>query len=585
MQRTGNAAMLMTPLRYFQVPIKEPQKGPKAREGGGELGSDESFRDTPDKWEDEEAEKGEKGSGGLNCRLFSKRAAGNFKVDEEDERDEVRSVEVRKYEIDRLFVVPKFFEGKLEKNFMVHSLDSGTLLMTEERRKALRDIYAKNLTLCSYKSIRTLIHSVSQLLASGSETAAMESIPLGHSISATNQSFLLGRQRNPENQFQSSSQRFHLHTPTRRFRIHSKLSGFQDSKGYARPSRLLPATEVKICTDNSVEKLFSSLRDDGSRSLYKVKLGTSNVYGSSLSDLNAGILLCVIDENGDSILQRIPSSIITNHATESEDGVLHFQRGSVDEFTFEGPKLGKVGAVWISLESGQWRLGSVSLTVICGKQSSLEEKDEEKLQYTGFSYNFAVENILLGEGSDSSMVQLRPCLVTELSGVDPVTIFTKGLPESTLPVSGISNEETMREYEDLKLSLLLYDAMLIFVGTSVASFSAGENISFAFLTGGMGGFFYLLLLQRSVDGLPAAELTSTNIGQTNQTFGGSKVPIFVFALAIGFTLLTVKYGSGDVPIVFTPKQLIAGMIGFLACKVSVVLAAVKPLPISLKINE
>ncbi|CAN6696760.1 unnamed protein product [Malus baccata var. baccata] len=551
MQRTGNAAMLMTPLRYFQVPIKEPQKGPKAREGGGELGSDESFRDTPDKWEDEEAEKGEKGSGGLNCRLFSKRAAGNFKVDEEDERDEVRSVEVRKYEIDRLFVVPKFFEGKLEKNFMVHSLDSGTLLMTEERRKALRDIYAKNLTLCSYKSIRTLIHSVSQLLASGSETAAMESIPLGHSISATNQSFLLGRQRNPENQFQSSSQRFHLHTPTRRFRIHSKLSGFQDSKGYARPSRLLPATEVKICTDNSVEKLFSSLRDDGSRSLYK----------------------------------RIPSSIITNHATESEDGVLHFQRGSVDEFTFEGPKLGKVGAVWISLESGQWRLGSVSLTVICGKQSSLEEKDEEKLQYTGFSYNFAVENILLGEGSDSSMVQLRPCLVTELSGVDPVTIFTKGLPESTLPVSGISNEETMREYEDLKLSLLLYDAMLIFVGTSVASFSAGENISFAFLTGGMGGFFYLLLLQRSVDGLPAAELTSTNIGQTNQTFGGSKVPIFVFALAIGFTLLTVKYGSGDVPIVFTPKQLIAGMIGFLACKVSVVLAAVKPLPISLKINE
>ncbi|KAM1114792.1 hypothetical protein PS1_005459 [Malus domestica] len=31
MQRTGNAAMLMTPLRNFQVPIKEPQKGPKAR--------------------------------------------------------------------------------------------------------------------------------------------------------------------------------------------------------------------------------------------------------------------------------------------------------------------------------------------------------------------------------------------------------------------------------------------------------------------------------------------------------------------------------------------------------------------------
>ncbi|KAB2607518.1 hypothetical protein D8674_007235 [Pyrus ussuriensis x Pyrus communis] len=315
---------------------------------------------------------------------------------------------------------------------------------------------------------------------------SMESIPLRHAVSATNQSFLLRRQSNPENQFQT-----------------------KDSKGYAKPSRVLTSTEVKICTDNSVEK-------------YR----TSNVYGSSLSDLNAGILLCVIDEN---VL-----SVVTDHATDSKDGVLHFQRRSVDPFTFEGTKLGKIEA----------------------------------------DYNFEAEDTLLGEGSDSSMVQLRPC--HQAIRVDPVTIFTKSLPESTLPVSGISNGETMREYEDLKLSLLLYDAMLIFVGTSVASFSAAENISFAFLTGGMGGFFYLLLLQRSVDGLPAAELTSTNTGQTNQTFGGSKVPIFVLALAIGFTLLTVKYGSGDVPIVFTPKELIAGMIGFLACKVSVVLAAVKP---------
>lgn len=32
--------------------------------------------------------------------------------------------------------------------------------------------------------------------------------------------------------------------------------------------------------------------------------------------------------------------------------VLHFQRGSVDEFTFEGPDLGKIVAVWIGVESG-----------------------------------------------------------------------------------------------------------------------------------------------------------------------------------------------------------------------------------------
>ncbi|KAM1756224.1 hypothetical protein ACFX11_005617 [Malus domestica] len=199
----------------------------------------------------------------------------------------------------------------------------------------------------------------------------MESIPLRHAISATNQSFLVRRQSNPENQFQSSSQMFHLHTPTRRFRIHSKLSGFQDSKDYVKPSRLLPATEVKICTDNSVEKLFSAI--------------TISAF-----------------------IQRIPSRV------ECRNRPCYRFKGSISELNC--PK------------SGQWRSGSVSLTVICGLQSSLEEKDGNKLQYTGFSYNFEAEDTLMGEGSDTSMVQLRPYLVTKLSGVDPFTIFTKSLP-------------------------------------------------------------------------------------------------------------------------------------------------------------
>lgn len=228
----------------------------------------------------------------------------------------------------------------------------------------------------------------------------------------------------------------------------------------------------------------------------------------------------------------------------------------------------------------------MGLTVISGNQSSLEETDGEKPQYIGFSYNFQVEDILLGEGSDSSMVELRPCLVTKLSGVDPFTMLTKSLPESTLLVSrGISNEETMREYADLKFSLLLYDAILVLSGTSAASFSVGENAGSAFFIGGVGGFLYLLLLQRSVDGLPAPESISRDKGSTNQMFAVSKGPVFGLALAIGVALFTVKYSSGDVPMVFTPKEVLAGMMGFLACKVAVVLAAIKPMTIDLKIKE
>lgn len=224
----------------------------------------------------------------------------------------------------------------------------------------------------------------------------------------------------------------------------------------------------------------------------------------------------------------------------------------------------------------------MSLTVISGNQSSLEEIDGEKPQYIGFSYKFQVEDILLGEGSDSSMVELRPCLVTKLSGVDPFTMLTKSLP---LVSRGISSEETMREYADLKFSLLLYDAILVLSGTSAASFSVGENAGSAFFIGGVGGFLYLLLLQRSVDGLPAPESISRDNGSTNQMFAVSKGPIFGLALAIGIALFTVKYSSGDVPMVFTPKQVLAGMMGFLACKVAVVLAAIKPMTIDLKIKE
>ncbi|PON42956.1 PLAT/LH2 domain containing protein [Trema orientale] len=412
----------------------------------------------------------------------------------------------------------------------------------------------------------------------------MESFPLRHAISATHQSFV--KRGRGDHGIPFRLRRFHSRTGLFRFPpIHSKQSDYQDFQDYAKPVRLLQAYEVKVCTDSSAEKVSTSFRTDASQSSYKVKLNTSNFSASSLTDLNAGVLLCLIDENGDSILERIPASSVRQHSLDSDNELLHFQRGSVDEFTFKGPKLGRVEAIWIGLESGQWRLGSVSLVVVCGSQTSSKEQGGEDLMYVTVKYEFQAEDILLGEGSDISMLELRPCLVTELSGVDP---FSRSLTESTsLERQQISNEESMREYADLKFSLLLYDAMLIFIGTSAASFLAGEHAAFAFLTGGIGGFLYLLLLQRSVDGLSAPESNSQYTGEseTDQKIGGFKGPISSFALAIGFALFTVKYSSEDFPMVFTPKELVVGMLGFLACKVAVVLAAFKPVEKDLKINK
>lgn len=224
----------------------------------------------------------------------------------------------------------------------------------------------------------------------------------------------------------------------------------------------------------------------------------------------------------------------------------------------------------------------MSITVLsCEFKLSL--KEEEVHEYTGFQYDFQNDDALLGEGSDLSMLELRPSLVTELSGIDPFVHFGKIAYDDALPqYPKISNEESMREYADLKFSLLLYDAMLVFFGTSFVSFSAGKNEGCAFLIGGIGGFLYLLLLQRSVDGLPVPESITRERRESNPLLGGLEGPIWSMALAIGFVLFGARYGSGDLQVSYTPKEVIVGMMGFLACKVSVVLAAYRPLTLRLK---
>ncbi|KAF5748816.1 hypothetical protein HS088_TW04G00789 [Tripterygium wilfordii] len=421
----------------------------------------------------------------------------------------------------------------------------------------------------------------------------METASLSHVVFAGNH-----RQTN------RNPQLFPIHKHVRTRRIHlqcgrfglgalnfSKQSNFfRDFQGYARPLRLLPVSEAKFCREVIEENIpHTSFSGAEFRWSYKVELQTSSMYGSGLSNLNAGIILCFIDQNGDSILQRIPSASATLYAeledvVGSDADIIHFQGGSIDSFTFEGPKLGRVDALWVCVESGQWRLGGVSLIIISASQALKEDIDAGKIQYIGFEYKFEVDDLLLGEGSNLSMVELRPCHVSEISGDDPFTLLSrKTISQLTsLDSFSISNEESMKEYADLKSSLLLYDAMLISTGTTIANLSAGDNAAFAFLLGGIGGFLYLLLLQRSVDGLPVPPSDSDRPSGSDQQFGGFKSPLSGIALAVGFTLLAVRYGSGDVSMTLTPKDLLVGMMGFIACKVAVVLAALKPLPLGPK---
>ncbi|CAN6820631.1 unnamed protein product [Brassica oleracea] len=363
--------------------------------------------------------------------------------------------------------------------------------------------------------------------------------------------------KNPSNQFRK---RRNLSCRIRRSQfgaICSKTSDYQDYQSYARPLRLLPAEKVKVSTANP------SLTVTESRSLYKVKLQTSNVFGSGISDMNARVLLCLIDDKGDSVLQTIPATLSSN------DESFKFQRGSVDEFTFLGPEHGKIRAVWISLESGQWRVGGASLWVVKGPVPG-ETNVEEAYCYR---YDFEVDDIFLGESSDLSMVELRPTRITELTDSDQIS--SPSAPPN-IGSTVVSNEESMEEYENLKLSLLLYDALLILLGSSLVSFSLGGNSTVAFFFGGTVGFLYLLLLQRSVDELQVPGSSSSSENSSQILSGRVKIPVLSLALAIGLLVLAVR---GYCPTAFavTPRDILVGTFGFLVCKVAVVLAAFKPL--------
>ncbi|KAL8217252.1 hypothetical protein R6Q57_024089 [Mikania cordata] len=357
------------------------------------------------------------------------------------------------------------------------------------------------------------------------------------------------------------------------FVLRSKKSNFQDFQGYVKPSRLLPADEVKLTTELSLEKIATSFKNDTHECLYKLTIHTSNYNGSGLTNLNSGVLLCLVDKNGDSILQRISAASSTDHYLQSNDknssNLLYFQRGSIDHFTFEGPAIGKLEALWVGLDSGQWRLAGITIT--CWSQNPSTENGNHK--YGICQYDFMADNILLGDGNDISMVELRPDIITHISR-DNLTLNQNISQPSSL--NNISNEESMKEYADLKFSLLLYDALLIITGSTIASFTAGENVAFAFLTGGIGGFLYLLLLQRSVDELPSPVLDRT--GGLDQMLGRFKGQVTTLVLALAFAVIVVKLGFEDGSLVLTPKDIVVGMMGFLLSKIAVLLAAFKPLP-------
>ncbi|KAF3522778.1 hypothetical protein F2Q69_00047301 [Brassica cretica] len=188
-------------------------------------------------------------------------------------------------------------------------------------------------------------------------------------------------------------------------------------------------------------------------------------------------------DKGDSLLQTILATLSRN------DESFKFQRGSVDEFTFEGPELGKIRAFWISLESGQWRVGGVSLWVVYPRALG-ETNDVEET----YCYRYDTDMIL------------------------------------KLIISCLERAVTCQWWNSD--------------------------------------------LHRSVDELQAPGSSSSSENSNQILSGRLKVP--VLSLVIGLSVLVVR-GYNPTAFAVTPREIVVGTLGFLVCKVAVVLAAFKPL--------
>ncbi|WOL11696.1 hypothetical protein Cni_G20460 [Canna indica] len=405
--------------------------------------------------------------------------------------------------------------------------------------------------------------------------------PFTHANSSTMRPFGNRTLEDPK-QFQTipNQRQVNKHMRFSRFTTQSKQTPIQDFQDFAKPSRVLQTTEANLQTKYVPEEVLSSLELDIYNSYYIIELCTSKDFGSSLKDINAAILLCLIDENGNTLLQRL-SAISLEYSLQEKDmdssESIHFQRGSVDIVTFKGSKLGKIEALWIGLESGSWRLDGVHLTVINGPlypSEFIESKDDN--QFDCLQYKFEANNLLLGE-QGISVAQMRPILTTQLSRNSfSTSLNMQSLSETILLNTQITKEESMKEYADLKFSLLVYDLLLISGGSSILNFFVNEKAAYAFLAGGFGGFFYLLLLQRSVDGLYSPANNSKNAQNFMQIFGGLKRQWLTLALAVVVSAAALKYQIGGTTIALSPTELFTGVAGFLSSKVAVVLAAFRP---------
>lgn len=356
-----------------------------------------------------------------------------------------------------------------------------------------------------------------------------------------------------------------------------------------------------------------------SESVFEVVLTTSKDFGSGISDVDAGVLLAFIGEQGRCFVHQIPAFVSAETVDSGEQTQelwvskpcrQRFDRGSQEPVTFCGPDLGKLEAVWVAPERGTWRMEGMAVRVIpeqlCKDDINMMENSDCKVM----QYDFMCEEFLIGENDNNLAVELKPFKVSEIPYDGQLLSGLKFMERRLQVPSAQLRDEGIKEYEALKFSLLGYDAVLVTLGSAIAAAMSYKEVAKGYLVGGVLGFLYLFILEKAVDQLPApsqspslasgekefsekdsvemvegrsaAKLDENGISFSgkNKSMAGFRGPLAKLSGVLVLSFLIANSLNPTNSWASSKQMLLAGAAGFLMTKLATILAS--NMPISIK---
>lgn len=234
--------------------------------------------------------------------------------------------------------------------------------------------------------------------------------------------------------------------------------------------------------------------------------------GAYLDDPAAGVLVCLVGDDGSTLLRRV-APVVDPHQVHEEvkricaDAELappgadcsialdaaarlaasgapptrRFQEGAVDEISFLAPDLGPLAGLIIGTEGGTW---------LC------EEVDVSSSR-SGHTDRFVCRSEVGTAGNPAAYLRpVPPGGVVYGSGDDAVVLSREEAARL--------RSWSMQQYSTLKGQLLAVTGALVTLGTGATFVAAGPELALPFALGGTSSLAYQYLLQRRVDGVAAS---------------------------------------------------------------------------------